>query len=144
MGNKTSSYRFVNFEDIQNYIHNQNVNIILISTLPDNSYDLIIPKTIHYKDEIDIMNNMLKENTHCPIYIYGKNTNDYTIYQKYEQLLQLGFTNVYLYCGGLFEWLCLQDIYGNDEFPLSKKENDILKYKPHSDFIHSYSTSIKY
>jgi hypothetical protein len=32
--------------------------------------------------------------------------------------------------GGLFEWLMLQDIYGSDEFPTTKKELDILKYKP--------------
>ncbi len=143
MGNKITSYKFINFEDIQNYISNHNMTILLISTLPEKDYDLIIPKTLHFKEEIDIVNNMLKENINCPIYIYGRNTNDYTIYKKYEQLLQLGFTNVYLYSGGLFEWLCLQDIYGNDEFPLSKKENDILKYKPDSHFVYHNST-IKY
>jgi hypothetical protein len=37
---------------------------------------------------------------------------------------------VYVYTGGLFEWLMLQDIYGEKEFPTSKKELDILKYKP--------------
>jgi hypothetical protein len=31
--------------------------------------------------------------------------------------------------GGLFEWLMLQDIYGYDEFPTTKKELDFLKYK---------------
>ena len=34
------------------------------------------------------------------------------------------------YPGGVFEWLLLQDIYGNDNFPTTKKELDILKYKP--------------
>ena len=33
---------------------------------------------------------------------------------KYEQLIKLGFRNVYIYPGGMFEWLCLQDIYSND------------------------------
>jgi hypothetical protein len=42
----------------------------------------------------------------------------------------MGFVNVYLYPGGLFEWLLLQDIYGDDEFPTTIKELDILKYKP--------------
>ena len=29
----------------------------------------------------------------------------------------------------MFEWLLLQDIYGDDEFPTTTKELDILKYK---------------
>jgi hypothetical protein len=32
--------------------------------------------------------------------------------------------------GGIFEWLMLQDIYGEEMFPTNKKELDILKYKP--------------
>jgi hypothetical protein len=48
---------------------------------------------------------------------------------KYNQLKSLGFYNVFIYTGGLFEWLMLQDIYGDNEFPTSKKEIDILKYK---------------
>jgi len=42
----------------------------------------------------------------------------------------LGFTNVYVYPGGIFEWLLLQDIYGENEFPTTKIEIDILKFKP--------------
>ena len=33
---------------------------------------------------------MLKNNTNKYIIIYGKNANDDTIYNKYEQLLKLG------------------------------------------------------
>ena len=64
------------------------------------------------------------------IVIYGKNSNDEKLYNKYNQLISLGFYNVYVYPGGLFEWLMLQDIYGEKEFPTTKKELDILKYKP--------------
>jgi hypothetical protein len=32
--------------------------------------------------------------------------------------------------GGLFEWLMLQDIYGKELFPTTKKELDLLKFKP--------------
>ena len=53
-----------------------------------------------------------------------------TIYDKYEQLAKLGFRNIYVYPGGIFEWLCLQDIYSDELFPTTKKELDILKYKP--------------
>ena len=73
--------------------------------------------------------------------IYGKNTNDEAIIKKYNQLMQLGFKNVYIYPGGLFEWLLLQDIYGNELFPTTKKELDILKYKPISRFNTYYLTN---
>jgi hypothetical protein len=36
---------------------------------------------------------------------------------------------LYVYIGGLFEWLLLQDIYGDEEFPTTAKIIDILKYK---------------
>jgi hypothetical protein len=49
--------------------------------------------------------------------------------KKYDQIKKLG-GNAYVYPGGLFEWLLLQDIYGMDEFPTSKKVGDMLKYKP--------------
>jgi hypothetical protein len=42
----------------------------------------------------------------------------------------LGFKNVRVYPGGMFEWLLLQDIYGAASFPTTSKETDILKYKP--------------
>jgi enhancing lycopene biosynthesis protein 2 len=35
-----------------------------------------------------------------------------------------------VYTGGLFEWLLLQDIYGTQEFLTTKKELDLLKFKP--------------
>jgi hypothetical protein len=64
------------------------------------------------------------------IVIYGRNSNDDKIYEKYNQLLKLGFYNIFLYTGGLFEWLMLQDIYGFNEFPTTSKQLDFLKYKP--------------
>ena len=55
--------------------------------------------------------------------------NIYPKTRKYNQLMQLGFKNVYIYPGGLFEWLLLQDIYGNELFPTTNEEKDLLKYK---------------
>jgi len=140
MGNKPSSYQCINFEDIQRYINQEStVPTLLISTLPDDMYDTVIPKTVHYKEETDVINDVLSKHIETNIFIYGKNTNDETIYNKYHQLKTLGFMNVYLYMGGLFEWLCLQDIYSEENFPLLKKEIDILKYKPQSHLIqHNY------
>ena len=63
------------------------------------------------------MRKGIKQGKHIKIIIYGKNCNDEKIYIKYQQLISLGFYNVFIYVGGLFEWLLLQDIYGSDEFP---------------------------
>ena len=32
----------------------------------------------------------------------------------------------------MFEWLCLQDIYGDELFPTTSRELDIYKYRPNS------------
>ena len=63
------------------------------------------------------------------IIVYGKNCNDEKIYTRHSQLTTLGFYNVFVYTGGIFEWLLLQDVYGVADFPCTKKELDILKYK---------------
>lgn len=127
MGNSLSFQR-INFENIQQM---NKQNTILINTLlPDEQACLII-NTINLNQEEITINKMLKgkhKSTH--IFIYGKNSNDETVYKKYNQLSQLGFYNIYIYSGGLFEWLLLQDIYGDTEFKTTSKQLDILKYKP--------------
>jgi hypothetical protein len=64
------------------------------------------------------------------IIIYGKNCNDETVEKKYKQIMSFGFQDVYVYTGGLFEWILLQDIYGKDEFPTTSIVIDILKFSP--------------
>jgi len=66
------------------------------------------------------------------IVVYGKNSNDITILHKYDQLVKLGFTNVHIYTGGIFEWMLLHEIYGKDLFKITKYEIDILRYRPKS------------
>jgi rhodanese-related sulfurtransferase len=117
----------INYEDVQYAIKN---DYIIINSLPENEQDLLILKTINATKEVELMNSLLKSSLKDKnIIIYGKNSNDDKSLTKYHQLISLGFTNVYLYCGGLFEWLLLQDIYGDEEFPTTKKELDILKFK---------------
>jgi len=128
----SSYFNKVNFEDIIDYhkTSNNDNNIMLINTLNSNEQNCLIKKTINCNKEETIINKCLNSNKNIHIIIYGKNMNDEKMYEKGDQLLKLGFTNVYLYLGGLFEWLCLQDIYGNDTFKTTSKELDILKYKP--------------
>ena len=131
MGNQPSLQQIqkINFEDVQTVCKNPET-YLLINTLSPIDQNCLIFGTINPQQEEMLINRYMKQNTNIRIIIYGRNSNDDSIYKKYEQLLKLGFFNVFLYMGGLFEWLMLQDIYGADEFPTTSKQLDILKYKP--------------
>jgi hypothetical protein len=128
MGN-TQSIKKISFEDIQSAIKNPEL-YLLINTLPTNDQICVITNSVSVQEEELLINKYIKENKNIRIIIYGKNVCDDTVEKKYFQLLSLGFYNVYVYAGGLFEWLMLQDIYGIEFFPTTKKELDFLKYKP--------------
>jgi 23S rRNA pseudoU1915 N3-methylase RlmH len=130
MGN-TQSARKVNYEDVQYVIKNAETHI-LINTLNENEQMCLIQNTVCIQKEVEIINKLIQNGKkQIKIIIYGRNCNDEKIYAKYNQLVSLGFYEVYIYTGGLFEWLMLQDIYGDKEFLTTKKEIDFLKYKPH-------------
>ena len=139
MGNQQSIQRF-NFEDIQTVINNKD-RYIIINTLSISEQLCLIPNTIIFTEEENIINELISNRNNKSIIIYGKNGNDMSIYDKYEQLSKLGLINIYIYPGGIFEWLCLQDIYGEELFPTTKKELDILKYKPRSNLNNLYITN---
>ena len=124
------THKKLSFEDMQHIISNPK-EYIIINTLLSNEQHCLIKNTISYQTEEKVINEYLNQYdfTHKFI-IYGKNANDDTIEKKAKQLSGLGFSDVYLYVGGMFEWLLLQDIYGNDEFPTTSKNLDILFYKP--------------
>jgi rhodanese-related sulfurtransferase len=129
MGN-TQVIQKMNYEDMQYIIHNKDHNII-INTLNENEQQCLIPNTINPTQEVEILNSLIKNNNKkIRIIVYGRNSNDEQIYKKYNQLNSLGFYNVFIYVGGMFEWVMLQDIYGEQEFPTTKRELDILKFKP--------------
>ena len=128
MGNSQSIQK-INFEDMQLSYKNPEISL-LINTLPLSEQLCLIPNTVFAQDEEDMINKYLKINKNIRIIIYGRNCNDETIYKKHSQLISLGFNNIYVYLGGIFEWLMLQDIYSTDEFPTTTKQLDILKYKP--------------
>lgn len=126
----------IGFEDVI-YAIKHNETHLLINTLPATYSDqeCLILHTISCNSEEQIINDLVKQYALDKIIIiYGKNAADSSTDQKYQQLRGFGFYNVLIYSGGLFEWLLLQDIYGFDEFPTTKKILDILKYKPTSTF----------
>ena len=126
----TYEFKKISFEDIQRIIKNPQ-NIILLNTLPIHEQDCLIKTTINYQSEEQIINDLIKQYKFKDKFflVYGKNSNDESAEKKCKQLISIGFSDVFLYTGGLFEWLLLQDIYGSDEFPTTAKILDILKFK---------------
>lgn len=134
MGNYQSVSK-INFEDINHLISNNNNNdYVLINTLNILNQGCLIINTVQHVEEERILNNALNNNKSLMIIIYGMNYSDETIYKKYIQLINLGFKNVFVYPGGIFEWLMLQEVYGGEMFKTTSKELDILKYKPINHF----------
>jgi hypothetical protein len=132
MGNTVKIHK-INFEDVQSFIQTPQPNILFINTLPFSDQQCLIYGTFPANQEESEINRILQmKSTEYKIIIYGKNSNDESLYKKFAQLHNLGFhqNQIFIYMGGLFEWLLLQDIYGHDLFPTTKKELDILKYKP--------------
>jgi hypothetical protein len=126
---QTSSIQNINYEDIQTIIKNPET-FLLINTLPISEQHCLILNTVSADIEEELINNYFNINRGIRIIVYGKNCNDESVKVKCNKLTTMGFYNIYCYNGGLFEWLLLQDIYGTELFPTTKKELDLLKYKP--------------
>lgn len=138
MGNNLSMTRNINFEDMQ-FAINDNMRSdnmrsdynksLIINTLEAHQQSCLISGTLNIETEVEILNAELKKNKDIQIIIYGMNSSDTSCAKKYEQLIKLGFYNTYIYSGGIFEWLLLQDVYGSELFPTTTTKVDILKYK---------------
>jgi hypothetical protein len=133
MGNQMT--KKVSFQDIQ--YAQKNEHAIIINTLTEQEQTILIYKTISIASEISQVENAIKLKKN--IIIYGKNSNDESIYVKYNQISKLGGV-AYIYVGGLFEWLLLQDIYGTEMFKTTNKTLDILKFKPNNILNTNYIT----
>jgi|LauGreDrversion4_1035100.scaffolds.fasta_scaffold340616_2 hypothetical protein len=138
----THSKNKINYEDVQdackNAFNNKTNNgkkYAIINTMDKSWQSCLIQNTVGIQEEEETINGILNNNNKhstndIAVIVYGTNSNDETVYSKYEQLVKLGIKNVFIYTGGMFEWLLLQDIYGCDLFPTTSRELDILKYKP--------------
>lgn len=119
----------IGFEDVKTTIKPQHYT--LINTLSIAEQDCLIQGTLPFDKEETVINQWIENNkTDINIILYGKHSADESVQKKRKQLVSLGFTKVYIYGGGLFEWLLLQDIYGKDEFPTTSPCSDPLKYRP--------------
>ena len=134
----------IGFEDVKKAIQ-QSSHCHIINTLSIEQQDCLITGTIAYDKEEIVINKILDQSTNIDenIIVYGKNSADDSAKTKAVQLKTLGFKNVFIYSGGLFEWLLLQDIYGISEFPTTTVCKDILKYRAPQSVFSFTSLSIQ-
>jgi hypothetical protein len=131
---KPTPPNLINF-DIMQTILRKSSEYLILNVLPMDDQDCLIRGTINANNEEQILNQMIESiaTPNKKIVIYGKNCNDEKVSTKLNQLQKLGLTDVFVYRGGLFEWMLLQDIYGEKEFPTTKREIDLLRFnKPNS------------
>jgi hypothetical protein len=128
----------VGFEAVEKSITTSSSSVFLINTLPLDQQDCLIRGTLTAEQEERAINDALtKYVPNAPPFqciIYGTNCCDLSPDKKRKQLLGLGFglKEIKIYRGGMFEWMLLQDIYGDTKFPTTKRELNLLKYRPTS------------
>lgn len=122
----------IGFENIKEILKRDLRDFVIITTIPAHDQICLIQGTTPIHLEEKVINDLLEnyEMKRRKMVIYGKNCLDEQVEKKSKQLVNLGFSEVYVYVGGMFEWLLLQDIYGEDEFPTTTKITDLLKYRP--------------
>ena len=127
MGQKNSS-SVIGYEEVQRY--QKDPNTIIINTLPADKQGCLIAGTLSAQQEEQSINALLRSKKTGSILVYGENSSDLSSGRKQRQLRALGFPNVIEYRGGLFEWLLLQEVYGDADFQTTSPQIDILKYGP--------------
>jgi rhodanese-related sulfurtransferase len=126
LGNQ--NFKYVNYRELAAAAAATDITMI-INTLPENKQTCLIKNTVPADQEVKIVDFLLDSGKYDKkIIVYGENCTDKTPEKKAAQLANLGFTNINIYSGGLFEWLLIQDIYGAENFPTTSREKDILKY----------------
>ena len=130
MGNAASIKNPANFEDVQRFVSATDAHILL-NVMDETDQDVLILKTLSAYDEVKTLEMLIDDaEFDYKILVYGKNMGDIEkILKKQKQLEALGFSEVYVYFGGLFEWVLLQDIYGKELFKTTRSVTDILRYK---------------
>lgn len=125
----STSIKKIGFEDIKYAVCHK--EYLVINTMDSQSQCCLIYGTVSLGEEEAILNRFIEESDQgsAKIVIYGRNSTDISVDQKAEQLGSLGFREVYIYSGGIFEWLLLQDIYGSVEFPTIGKCRDPIDYR---------------
>lgn len=120
----------------QRTLSDAGADIILISTLPEDTQGCLIPQTVACHDEERWINDVLerKKQGLYTVIVYGANHLDATVDRKCAQMRTMGFRSVHAYLGGMFEWLLLHEVFGEENFPVAQPSRsgvpDILAFRP--------------
>jgi hypothetical protein len=107
----------------QSPLYQSNVDSLLdpklIHILERSEEQCLIAGTLSATDEESVISTLYEKSQFAvPIILYGNNhTQIAKLKQKAEKLFYMGFTQVGVYAGGLFEWLSLAEIFGVESFP---------------------------
>ena len=115
----------IGYDELKSYIRD---GAVIINTLPLDEQSVLIAGTTPASREIEVVSRSLSD-ADSVICVYGRNCSDNSVFDKYKQLRELNAKNVYVYGGGMFEWLLLNDIYGASLFPTMGREPDILLFR---------------
>jgi hypothetical protein len=124
MGNNLSSLPTLEratFDDVKD------PRYLLINVLSETEQGVLIQSTVACTNEVVEVEKAIQ--TKRTIIIYGRNNHDDKVWLKYAQLKKLG-GKAKVYVGGLFEWILLQELYGNERFPLTSYNFDPYQYSP--------------
>jgi hypothetical protein len=123
----------LSFEDVLLFLEKPQ-RMYLLNTLPLSDQACLIQGTIEGQNEEEIVNAMLTgtepQNTDRYLIVYGRHGLDPSPERKCRKLRSLGLSRLGIYKGGLFEWLLLQEVFGETMFPSSSRCTDLLKYRP--------------
>lgn len=127
--------RRVGFDDVLLAVRDPE-KYLMINTLPVHEQSCLIRSTVSIAEEEALINQLMAtyKHHHQTIIIYGKNGVDASVDRKYQQLASLGFREVFVYAGGMLEWMLLQDAFGKDEFPTTSHLLDLLRFQAPSVF----------
>jgi len=122
--------RRVGFDDVLLAVREPETYMV-INTLPAHEQSCLICSTVSIAEEELLINQLISsyKHHHKTVILYGKNGADTSVDRKYQQLTGLGFRNVFVYAGGMLEWMLLQDAFGKDEFPTTSVLLDLLRFQ---------------
>ncbi len=97
----------------------------------------LIAGTLRLEMEEEVINRLMERGhfSQVCLVLYGQGCSDARVIRKYKQLVDFGFTNVKMYMGGIFEWLLLQECFGEEFFRTTgtRRPQDILTALSSSD-----------
>lgn len=116
---KTYKNTILNFDDMKQAIDR---GYTICHIMEEADEGIIIKNTLSVKDEIKKINDFLQnDQLDGMIVLYGRNYTDIDkLAQRQKQLNSLGFMRVFIYVGGLYEWVLLQNVYGDKLFPTNR------------------------